>query len=275
MNSSGIGVASRVHPTAVVHPSAILHRDVVIGPYSIIEEDVVIGEGTVIEAHALIGAHTRMGSRNHVHHGAIIGSIPQDLKFHGALSYTSIGDDNVFREYCTINRGTDENEITRIGNGGLFMAYSHVAHNCEVGDHVVMANSATLAGHVVIGDWAVIGGLSGVHQFTRIGAHAMVGGCSPVRQDIPTYLLAAGAEPRLVGVNVVGLTRRGFTEVEIQAIRAAYRTIFRSQRSVATALDCLEAQEPHPVVLPLIEFLKRSTRGVIRPGRSTPRTPTV
>ncbi len=259
---------SGVHPSAVVHPTARLEDGVVIGPYAIVEEDVVIGEESVVDSHALVGAHTRLGRGNHLHHGAVVGSIPQDLKFEGQLSYTVVGDHNTFREYCTVNRATAAGEETRIGSHNLLMAYTHVGHNCRIGHRVVLANSANLAGHVQVDDQAIIGGLTGVHQFVRIGAHAMIGGCARVTQDVPTYALAAGSEPRVIGINAVGLGRRGFSEQEILAIRRAYKVIFRSHLTVAAALEKLDAQEPHPVVLPLIDFIKKSSRGLMRAGRS-------
>lgn len=268
MNPRGIQVEKRlrteIHSTAIVAASAVLGEGVTVGPYSIIEDDVRIGAGTIIDSHACIKAHTVLGERNRVHHGAVIGSEPQDLKFRGDISFTVIGDENVFREYATVNRGTEEGEITRIGSGCLMMAYSHVAHGCDVGDHVILANAVNLAGHVILEDHVIIGGVIGVHQFVRVGAHAMIGGCSRVTQDVATYALAAGSDLRIAGINVVGLRRRGFQASEVRAIKEAYRVIFRSDLNMDDAIDRLRAAEPHPVVLPLIEFLQNGERGFIR-----------
>ena len=255
---------TRIHPTAIVDPSAEIGRGVVIGPYAIVEGDARIGRETVIDAHAFVGPHTVLGERNRLHHGAVVGSEPQDLKFSGDVSYTVVGDGNTFREYSTVNRGTTTGEVTRIGNGCFVMAYAHVAHGCEIGNSVILANSVNLAGHVVLEDHVVIGGLSGVHQFVRMGAHAMVGGCSRVTQDVATYALVAGSEVRVAGVNVVGLRRRGFKASDVRAIKAAYRVIFRSNLTLDAAIDRLRSEEPHPVVLPLIEFLANGERGFIR-----------
>ncbi|MAE72240.1 MAG: acyl-[acyl-carrier-protein]--UDP-N-acetylglucosamine O-acyltransferase [Gemmatimonadetes bacterium] len=260
-------LVSGIHPTAVVHAATRVGDGVVIGPYAVIEEDVVIGDDTVVGAHAMVGAHTRLGRGNQIHHGAVVGSTPQDLKFAGDVTYTIVGDRNTFREYCTVNRATSIDEETRLGSDNLLMAYSHVGHNCRLGNNVVLANSANLAGHVRVDDHAIIGGLTGVHQFVHVGAHAMIGGCSRVTQDVPTYALAAGSEPRIVGANAVGLSRRGFSQQEIREIRRAYKTIFRSKLTVAAALERLDAQEPHPIVLPLIDFIRKSSRGMMRAGR--------
>lgn len=261
---NGVDLISNVHPTAVVHPDASLGLGVVVGPYAIIEEDVSIGDGTTIGSHALVGAHARLGRGNVLHHGAVVGTTPQDLKFNGDVSYTVVGDHNTFREYCTVNRGTGAGDETRIGDHNLLMAYSHVGHNSTLGDRIVLANSANLAGHVTIDDDAIVGGLSGIHQFVRVGGHAMIGGCARVTQDVPTYALVAGTEPRIVGVNAVGLTRRGFSKQEIREIKQAFRLLFRSQMTTSAALDTLDAREPHPIVLPLIDFIRRSNRGLMR-----------
>jgi UDP-N-acetylglucosamine acyltransferase len=270
---NGTETARGIHPTAVVHPDVVFGNDVTIGPFAIIEEDVVIGDSTQIGSHALVGSHTRLGRGNVLHHGAVVGTAPQDLKFSGDVTYTIVGDYNTFREYCTVNRGTMEGEETRIGNHSLFMAYSHVGHNSVIGDRVVLANSGNLAGHVVVENYVIVGGLTGVHQFVRLGAHAMIGGCARVTQDVPTYALAAGSEPRIVGVNAVGLTRRGFSDQEIMAIKRAFRLIFRSNLTLSAALERLDAQEPHPIVLPLIDFVRKSPRGLLRGATRRSGTP--
>ena len=217
----------RIHSTALVDPQARLGADVEVGPGSIVGPHVTLGDRTRIDAHAMVTGWTTLGSDNHVHHGAVLGSPPQDLKYAGQPSYLVVGERNVFREYVTANLATEPGESTRIGSDGLLMAYAHVAHNCAIGDHVVIANAVQLAGYVVVDDWAIVGGGTVVHQFTRIGRHSMIGGGSRVSQDIAPFVKSAGSPPRNAGINAIGLERRGFARETRDAIERAYRIFFR------------------------------------------------
>ena len=255
-----------IHPTALVDPSARLAADVAVGPYSVIGADVEIGEGSSVGAHALIEGPSRIGFRNRIGAYAAIGGDPQDKKYHGERSELVIGDDNSIREFVTINRGTAEGGgATRIGDDNWIMAYVHVAHDCIIGDHVVMANNATLAGHVEIGDHVVLGGFCGVHQFCKIGAHAFAAMFAAVHRDVPPFVYAAGqfAEPR--GVNAEGLKRRGFSAERIAAIKRAYRTLYMSGRTLADAREELRQQaQTSDDVLAMVEFIDRSERSLVR-----------
>jgi UDP-N-acetylglucosamine acyltransferase len=213
----------------------------------------------------LIEGHTSLGDNNKVFHGAAIGTIPQDLKYEGAQSYVKIGDNNVMREYVTINCATDEGESTVIGNENLLMAYVHVAHNCILGDHVILANSVNLAGHVIIQDYAIIGGVVPVHQFVTIGAHSFIGGGSRIPKDIPPFVKVAGNPPRIGGINTVGLQRRGFTNEQISQIKQAYKYLYRSDLNVTQALELIEKElSPTPEVMMLVDFINESRRGIAK-----------
>ena len=254
---------AEIHDTAIVHPGARIGRDVSIGAYSIIGEHVEIGEGCTFGSCVRIEGRTTFGKNNKVFHGAAIGSIPQDLKYRGAKSFLKIGDDNVFREYVTVNVATDEGESTLIGSRNLLMAYVHVAHNCIIGDHVILANSVNLAGHVTVQDYAIIGGVVPVHQFVTVGSHSFIGGGSRIPKDIPPFVKVAGNPPRIGGINSVGLRRRGFTEERIVQIKAAYRLLYRSGLNVAQAVERIENELPEtPEIRILIEFINNSKRGI-------------
>ncbi|HEY4485960.1 MAG TPA: acyl-ACP--UDP-N-acetylglucosamine O-acyltransferase, partial [Nitrospiria bacterium] len=217
---------TEIHSTAVVHPGAHLAEGVTVGPYSIIGENVKIGRGTRVASHAVIEGWTEIGEGCRIFQFASIGADPQDLKFRGEKSALIIGRNNTIREFVTIHRGTGPGGgVTRIGDDNLLMAYVHVAHDCGVGNHVVLANAATLAGHITVQDHAIVGGLSGLHQFVRIGRHAIIGGCSAVPQDIPPFVSAVGNRAKLYGLNTVGLKRGGFGEERIAAIKSAYKII--------------------------------------------------
>ena len=248
---------------AIVSPQAELAADVTVGPFTIIGPHVTIGPGTVIGPHAVINGPTSIGQGNHIFQFASIGDAPQDKKYRGEPTRLEIGDRNVFRESCTINRGTmHDTGITRIGNDNLFMAYSHVAHDCQVGNHTVFANCASLAGHVEIGDWVTLGGLTAVHQHTKVGAHAFAGGGAIILRDVPPYVMVAGnpAEPH--AVNSVGLKRRGFSEEQVRNIREAYRVLYRSDLRLTEALERLRALAPEqPEVGLFVDFIERSTSG--------------
>ncbi|MBS0431288.1 MAG: acyl-ACP--UDP-N-acetylglucosamine O-acyltransferase [Proteobacteria bacterium] len=255
-----------VHPTAIVDPGARLAADVAVGPYSVIGADVVIGEGSSVGAHALIEGPTRIGLRNRIGAYAAIGGDPQDKKYHGERSELLIGNDNTIREFVTINRGTgDGGSVTRIGDDNWIMAYVHVAHDCLVGDHAVLANNATLAGHVEIGDHVVLGGFCGVHQFCKIGAHAFAAMFAAINRDVPPFVYAAGqfAQPR--GVNSEGLKRRGFSAKRIAAIKRAYRTLYMSGKTLAEARAELAVQAGMSEdVRALVDFIDRSERHLVR-----------
>jgi UDP-N-acetylglucosamine acyltransferase len=255
-----------IDPRAIVSPQAELAADVTVGPFTIIGPNVTIGAGTLIGPHAVINGPTRIGAGNRIYQFASIGDAPQDKKYKGEPTWLEIGDRNVFRESCTINRGTVHDKgVTRIGNDNLFMAYSHVAHDCVIGDNTVFANCAALGGHVEIGDWVGLGGLSAVHQFTKIGAHAFVGGGAIVTRDIPPYITVRGnpAEPH--AVNSEGLKRRGFSEEQIRNIREAYRILYRSDLRLAEALERMRMlAQTQPEVALFVDFITASTRSIVR-----------
>lgn len=255
-----------IHPTAIIAATAQLADSVEVGPYAVIGPDVKIGEGTVVQAHAYIDGHTTIGKRCEVFPFACIGMKSQDLKYHtGDVTYVEIGDETVLREFSTVHLGTKPGEVTRIGNNCLIMAYCHVAHGCVLGNHVIMSNVATLAGEVTVEDFAIIGGLAGVHQFCRIGAHSMVGGASKVRQDCPPYMVfdGSGSEPRVVGPNIVGLQRRGFSQEVRSALKEAFRLLYREGLNRSQALERIKYEVPDlPEIKTLVEFYQSSQRGV-------------
>jgi UDP-N-acetylglucosamine acyltransferase len=255
-----------IHPQAIVHPGASLGRDVHIGAFSIIGEHVEIGDGTWVGPHVVINGPTRIGRNNRIFQFASVGEIPQDLKFAGETSWLEIGDGNTIRECCTLSRGTTGGgAVTRVGNDNLFMAYAHVAHDCQIGDHTVFANGATLAGHVEVGDYAILGGLSAVHQFCRLGAHIMVGGGSIVLQDVPPYLMVQGNTAKTFGLNLRGLKRRGFSAEAIEALKDAYRTLYRSGLTVSAALERLqELALRQREVAEFVAFVRGAERGIVR-----------
>ena len=255
----------RIHPAAFVDSGAQLGVDVEVGPGSIVGPHVVLGDRTRVDAYALVTGWTTVGAENRVHHGAVLGSPPQDLKYSGQPSYLLIGDGNVFREYVTANLATEPGEATRIGHHGLFMAYSHVAHNCAVGDRVVIANAVQLAGYVVVDDWAIVGGGTVVHQFTRIGRHSMIGGGSRISQDIAPFVKSAGSPPRNAGINAIGLERRGFARETRDAIERAYRIFFRDGSTASRAVETIRRELPGiPEAEHFARFCETSVRGITR-----------
>jgi UDP-N-acetylglucosamine acyltransferase len=255
-----------IDPHALVSPRAKLAAGVTVGPFSIIGPDVEIGAGTIVAPHVVINGPTRIGADNRIFQFASIGDAPQDKKYNGEPTRLEIGDRNVFRESCTINRGTAQGHgITRIGDDNLFMAYSHVAHDCIIGNKAVFANCAALAGHVEIGDWVSLGGLTAVHQYVKIGAHAFLAGGAIVQRDVPPYVMVAGnpAEPRMV--NSEGLKRRGFDEEQVRHIRDAYRILYRSDLKLAEALEKLApVAETRPEIKAFVDFIASSTRSLVR-----------
>ncbi len=256
----------RIHPTAIVADDAELAPDVQVGAYSIIGPEVAIGEATVIGAHVVIAQRTTLGRRNRVFQFASVGEIPQDRKYDGRPTRTVIGDDNVIREYVTIHAGTAQDRgVTTIGNGNWLLAYSHIAHDCVVGNATTFSNNAQLAGHVVIEDHAVLGGFVGVHQFCRVGAHAFIAAGSIVLQDVPPYVTAAGYPAKPHGTNNEGLRRRGFTPDDLVAIKRAYKTLYRSSLALDDARVQIATEARTAAVLaPLAAFLETAGRGIIR-----------
>jgi UDP-N-acetylglucosamine acyltransferase len=258
---------TNLHSTALIDARARLGAGVQIGAYAVIGADVELGEGCRVGHHATIEGSSKIGPRNEFFPYAAIGFKTQDLKYKGEPTHLEIGEGNTFREFSTVHRGTGPGEKTIIGNGNLFLAYSHIAHNCEVGNKTIFSNNATLAGHVTVGDHAVISGLSAVHQFCRIGAHAIIGGCAKIVQDVPPFLIADGNPAQLRGVNHVGLERRGFTETDIKALRRAYRNLADRTLNFSQAVEKIEASEDfaNTHVKVLVDFFRTTQRGVIRP----------
>jgi UDP-N-acetylglucosamine acyltransferase len=261
---------TRVHPSALVDAGAQLDDDVEIGPYALIGPQVRVGAGTVIGAHVVIEGHTTLGRHNRIFPHSVLGGIPQDKKYAGEPTRLVIGDGNTIREFCTMNTGTAQDAgITRIGSDNWIMAYVHVAHDCVIGDHTIMANNAQFAGHVHVGDWAILGGNTGVHQFVRIGEHAMTGAGTTLLQDLPPYVICNGNPAAAHGINVEGLRRRGFSPEAISALRRAYKVIYKEGRTVADACTALEQQsavggDASAHLIALREFLQASTRGIVR-----------
>jgi len=254
-----------ISPLAFVHKDAKIAENVEIGPFAFIDKDVEIGEGTIVDANATICEHTRIGKRCHIFPSAVVGAIPQDLKFQGELTYTFIGDDTTLRECSTVHRGTASKGKTIVGNHCLIMAYCHVAHDVVVKDHVIMSNATQLAGEVVVEDWAIIGGGTLVHQFSHIGSHVMIQGGSHINKDVPPYVLAARDPIQFCGINSVGLGRRGFTKEQIDTIQQAYRIIFMSKLNMTQAMEKVKTEMPACAERDLIvDFIESSPRGVIK-----------
>ncbi|MFP3927340.1 MAG: acyl-ACP--UDP-N-acetylglucosamine O-acyltransferase [Desulfobacteraceae bacterium] len=255
-----------IHPTAVVDPKAELAAGVKIGPYSFIGSGVVIGRDTWIGPHVSIEGNTRIGERNRISPFASIGSPPQDVGYKGEDTRLEIGDDNVIREYATINRATTKEDwVTIIGNGNYIMAYAHIAHDCRLGDKIIMSNVATLGGHIQIGDHAILGGLVAVHQFVRIGPYAFLGAKSGIDRDVPPYMITAGPRAKLYGINRKGLERLGFKREVVDELKMAYRIIWRENRTFREGLEEAGRRlRPSPELELLINFLKDSRRGILR-----------
>jgi len=253
----------QIHPTAIVSKKAKLADDLVVGPYTIIQDNVTVGSQTKIGAHCEIDGNASIGSNCEIFTGAVIGSRPQDLKYKGEKSFLEIGDNNIIREYCTFNLGTGEGGKTVVGNRNLFMAYSHIAHDCIVGDDCVIANNGTLAGHVTIEDKAVVGGLVAIHQFVRIGKLSIIGGCSKVVQDIPPYSTCDGHPALVYGLNLVGLRRNNISHDSIKQLDHAFRILFNSGLTIKHALNNVEKEvSATEEVVYLVDFIKKSQRGI-------------
>ena len=258
-------MSARVHSAAIVDAHARLGVDVEVGPGAVIGPHVQIGDGTRIGSCALVTGWTRIGTGCRLHHGAVVGSPPQDLKYSGAESYLEIGDRTEIREYVTANLATEAGATTRVGSDCLLMAYSHIAHNCQIGDHVVIANAVQFAGYVTVEDWAIVGGGTVVHQFVRIGCHAMVGGGSRIPQDVAPYVRLAGSPPRLAGINSIGLERRGVPKETVEALTRAYRVLFRDGLTVPDAVRSLRDRfGGNAEVEHLARFAETSVRGLTR-----------
>ena len=255
-----------IHPTAVIDQKADIDSNVEIGPHSIIEADVQIGSGTIIGPHVVIQPYVTIGSDCHIFQYASIGAVPQALKFQGEKTFLKIGRGTVVREFVTINRGTGfGGGITEIGEENFLMAYAHIAHDCKTGRRVLLANNATLAGHISIGDFVTIGGLVAIHQFVRVGNYAYIGGKSAVVKDIPPYVIAAGDRAKLYGLNSVGLKRQGFSQDTLSLLKKTYRILFRIGLTLNEAIERVKAEvDQVPEVVNLIKFIKSSQRGITR-----------
>jgi UDP-N-acetylglucosamine acyltransferase len=257
---------AKIHPTAIVHENAIIGDNVEIGPYTIIGDRVEIGDDCWIAPHVVVKGPTKMGKGNKIFQFASVGEDCQDLKYKGEETFLEIGDNNVFRESCTIHRGTAQDKgTTRIGNNNLLMAYVHVAHDCILGDNIILSNNATLAGHTKLANNVIIGGLSALHQFTRVGEFAMIGGCSAVNKDIPPYFMATGNYAQAQGINSIGLKRRGFDSKAIMEIKRAYKILCREGKSLEQAKqEISEKLEGCPELQVLYDFICEDNRGIVR-----------
>jgi UDP-N-acetylglucosamine acyltransferase len=256
-----------IHPTAIVSPKAELGSDIEIGPYSVIGDDVVLGDRCKVHSHVVIDGPSRFGADNEFFPYAAVGGKTQDLKYEGEPTRLEVGDHNVFRENCTIHRGTSAEIPTRIGSHNHFLCYSHIAHDCQVGSHVILSNNGTLGGHVLVEDHAIISGLSAVHQFCRVGEHSITGGCSKIIQDIPPFMIVDGNPATTRAINKVGLQRRGFTEDDLKALRTAYKRLFlRKDINLGDEINALriDRASDNPHVARLIAFIESSPRGVTR-----------
>ena len=255
-----------IHKTAIVSEQADISDDVSIGPYSIIGPDVSIDSATIIESHVVITGRTKIGKQNHIYPFSSIGDSPQDMKYNDEDTQLEIGDRNTIRECCTINRGTiQDTGITRLGNDNWIMAYVHIAHDCQIGNHTIFANNATLGGHVEVGDYAIFGGFSGAHQFCKIGSHSFLGIYSGVAKDLPPYVIVVGQPAMPRGINIEGLRRRKFTAEQIRNIKTAYKLLYTSDLRLKEALEKISGlDEVSNELQVMLDFLQASTRGIIR-----------
>ncbi len=250
----------------VIDPSAKIGKDVTIGPWTVIGPEVEIGDGCDIASHVVIKSHTRLGKNNRIFQFASVGEDPSDKKYHGEVSWLEMGDNNIVREGATLHRGTESGGgITRIGSDNLFMPYTHVAHDCILGNHIIFSNNAAVSGHVIVEDWAILSGYAGVYQFLRIGAHSFVGGLTHINMDVPAYVVVKGTPAEPKGINITGLERRGFSKDSIRAIRQAYKIIYRQGLKIDEALKQLEPLvKEHAELQLLIDSIKASHKGIIR-----------
>jgi UDP-N-acetylglucosamine acyltransferase len=258
-------MSGRIHPTAAIDPAAEIGADCEIGPYCVIGAGVRLGDGCRLEHHVSLHGPAQFGNGNRFFPFACLGQQTQDLKYVGEPTHLVVGDGNSFREFVTVHRGTAPGSSTRVGSGGNFLAYTHIAHDCTVGDHVIFSNNGTLAGHVEVGDHAIIGGLTAVHQFCRIGRHAMTGGCSKIVQDVPPYMIADGNPAKVRSYNKVGLERHGFSEAAHRHVKEAYRLIYRSSLNLQQAVEQIRCDLPEaPEVQDIVAFVMSSPRGIIK-----------
>ena len=256
-------MGNEIHPTAIIDAGAELGDDILIGPYSVVGAGVKLGDGCRLHNHVTLAGPSEIGPQNEFFPYSSIGHRSQDLKYAGEPTYLKIGASNTFREFCTVNRGTAPESCTLIGSHGNFLAYSHIAHDCTVGDHVIFSNNGTLAGHVTVGDYAIMGRLTAVHQFCRIGEHAITGGCSKVVQDVPPFMIADGNPAKVRAINSVGLGRRGFSEESVAAIKRAHRILYREQHNHRDAVELLRTWENRDAAIDLlIEFVATTERGI-------------
>jgi UDP-N-acetylglucosamine acyltransferase len=261
---------ANIHPSALVDPGAELATDVVVGPYAVVGPHVRIGAGTQIGPHCVVEGHTTLGTGNKIFQFASVGAAPQDKKYQGEPTRLVIGNDNTIREFCTLNTGTVQDaSVTQIGDGNWIMAYVHIAHDCVIGNHTILANSTQLGGHVHVGDWVFLGGLSGVHQFVRIGAHAMTGFQTRLAQDLPPFVTAAGNPAQAQGINAEGLRRRGYSAQRIAGVKQLHRLIYRQGLTLAAALEEVRAVTAQPGetqadALAMMAFLSDAERGIVR-----------
>ncbi len=256
-----------IHPTAVISPDARIGNNVRIGPYCVVGANVELGDDCVLHSHVVLEGHSTFGKGNEFFPFACIGGKTQDLKYIGEPTRLEVGDHNVFRENTTVHRGTHEELPTRIGSHNLFLCYSHIAHDCQLGNHIILSNSVGLAGHITVEDHAIVSGCAAVHQFCRIGRHSIIGGCSKVVQDVPPFMIVDGNPASTRGINVIGLQRRGFAEADMKAIKTGYKKLFlKKDANLTTALSSLKATHDagNPHVAHLIQFVENSQRGVTR-----------
>lgn len=255
----------QIHPTAIVDPKAELGSGTIVGPYCVIGPNVVLGANSWLQQHVTLAGPMKAGAGNKFYAYCSIGQQTQDLKYKGEPTYLEIGDENTFREFVTVNRSTTGEGKTRVGSRGNFLAYSHIGHDCTVGDEVVFSNNGTLAGHVQVGDNAVMGGLTAVHQFCRIGRFAITGGCSKIVQDVPPFMIADGNPAEIRGVNLIGLERKNYASEDVKLIKEAFRLIYRSKLNTAQALDAVRKElKQTKEVSEIIEFIEKTERGIIR-----------
>jgi UDP-N-acetylglucosamine acyltransferase len=253
-----------IHPTALVNPEAKLGDNIIVGPFALIEGDVEIGNDCIIGPHSVIYNGARLGNRVKIFQGASIANLPQDLKFGGEKTLLIIGDDTVVREFATLHRGTLETGKSQVGKNCLLMAYSHIPHDCSVGDNCIIANSVQIGGHSHIEDWVIIGGLAGLHQFSRVGEHSMIAGAAKITQDVPPYILAAHNPAEFNGLNVIGLRRRGFKAEDIQILKDAYGYLYSKSLNVSQAVEVIESKLGNNIyVRKVLNFLSGSKRGIV------------
>lgn len=258
-------MSSSIHPSAVLHPGAIIGDDCTVGPYCVIGEHVRLGAGCHLHSHVVLDGHTTLGTRNEIYPFACLGSQSQDLKWRGGITRVEIGDHNTFREYTTVHSATKDGEATVIGSHNNLLAYTHVAHDCRLGDHIIMSNLAQMAGHVIVEDHAILAGMAAIHQFCRIGRLAMVAACTPIRQDVAPFMLVAGDPPETLKSNSIGLERAGMNPEVIRTLGQAYRILFRDGLAMPNALARVESElTPCPELEHLVKFIRSSDRGITK-----------